>query len=441
MVWWVAPAILLLASAEVAAQDAALIERGRKLFFEETFDGNGRTCGTCHPATNNFTIDRAFVRRLPSSDPLFIVRSTRELSELEIKQFLKDGTILENVDGLSNPGVMRGVPHTLAMRNSSGRQGWSGDGSPGGTLRSFATGAVIQHFPKTLARVPGQDFRLPTEDELDAMEAFQLSLGRQEDINLASLPPFDDEEVELGRALFQEAPTRDGTTRACSGCHRNAGTGDGQFDTGVAHLANSPACLLGFRVPGDGGLGSSPVTTMSVRELCGDGPKKTLVTFRGDGTFNAPPAIEAADTPPFFHNNAVETLEAAISFYTTDVFNDSPAGDDRAFVLGDDGVVAIAAFLRTLNAMENIRSSNAFDQRAMDPDELAPVDELITWGMADTRDAIEVLTESDLFPDSVALLREALVQQRKAKAQRNIDMLEDAVAAKEAARDLMVRMD
>ena len=34
-----------------------LIEQGRVLFFEETFNGNGRTCGTCHRLENNFTID------------------------------------------------------------------------------------------------------------------------------------------------------------------------------------------------------------------------------------------------------------------------------------------------------------------------------------------------------------------------------------------------
>jgi hypothetical protein len=41
-----------------------LIEEGRRLFLEETFDGNGRTCGTCHPPTNNFTIDPEFIRTL-----------------------------------------------------------------------------------------------------------------------------------------------------------------------------------------------------------------------------------------------------------------------------------------------------------------------------------------------------------------------------------------
>ena len=139
---------------------------------------------------------------------------------------------------------MRGVPHTLALRTSTqnGATGWSGDGSPG-DLREFATGAVTQHFPKTLNRVPGVDFRLPTAEELDAMLAFQLSLGRQQDIDLATLPPFADATVEEG-APVQSAPARDGSTRACTACHTNGGTNDRQFDTGVAKLPNAPACRL-----------------------------------------------------------------------------------------------------------------------------------------------------------------------------------------------------
>src|SRR5687768_5126758 len=37
---------------------------GARVFFDETFDGNGRKCGTCHPPANNFTIDRPFVESL-----------------------------------------------------------------------------------------------------------------------------------------------------------------------------------------------------------------------------------------------------------------------------------------------------------------------------------------------------------------------------------------
>ena len=47
-----------------------LVEQGRELFFNETFEGNGRTCGTCHRAENNFTIDPAFIATLPGAREL-----------------------------------------------------------------------------------------------------------------------------------------------------------------------------------------------------------------------------------------------------------------------------------------------------------------------------------------------------------------------------------
>ena len=50
----------------------ALVLQGADLFFNETFNENGRTCGTCHPAENNFTIDPRFIATLPDNDPLFV---------------------------------------------------------------------------------------------------------------------------------------------------------------------------------------------------------------------------------------------------------------------------------------------------------------------------------------------------------------------------------
>ena len=44
----------------------------------------------------------------------------------------------------------------------------------------------------------------------------------------------------------------------------------------------------------------------------------------GVGRFNVPPLTEAADTAPFFHNNAIKTLEEAIAFYSSDEFFLSP---------------------------------------------------------------------------------------------------------------------
>ena len=151
------------------------------------------TCGTCHPAGNNFTIDPQFIATLPPDDPLFVAEFDDNLKDLERPRLMRQfGLILENVDGFENPGLMRCVPHLFALNLTvqmlpqnvaaagfADSTGWSGDGQPlelpggvttGGSLREFAVGAVFQHFTKTLNRMPGVDFRLPTEEELDANE-------------------------------------------------------------------------------------------------------------------------------------------------------------------------------------------------------------------------------------------------------------------------------
>ena len=333
----------------------ALIARGRALFFNETFGGNGRTCGTCHPAENNFTIDPAFIATLPPNDPLFVAEFNPALAQnFENPRLMREfGLITENLDGfgdLAGQFVLRGVPHVLALRTSVNspqgpRTGWSGDGAPGdGSLRAFATGAVIQHFTKTLNRVAGVDFRLPSAAELDALEAFQLSLGRQDELQLPL--PLKGTLARRGQAIFLD----DGVGK-CNICHGNAGAnarlgttslGNANFNTGVEALPDQPARLTAERVPADDGLGSP-----------------------GDGTFNTPPLVEAADTAPFFHNNAIATLEGAVGFYDGDAFNDSPSGqflksidpNRKGIELDATQIQAIAAFLRVLNAVENIRQT------------------------------------------------------------------------------------
>ncbi|MBC8119685.1 MAG: hypothetical protein H7X75_08945, partial [Burkholderiaceae bacterium] len=93
-----------------------LISQGARLFFDGRFAGNGRTCGTCHPRSNNLTIDVAFIASLPANDPLFVAEFNPALAQLERPALMRQfGLILENLDGLDDPTnkfVMRSVPHT-----------------------------------------------------------------------------------------------------------------------------------------------------------------------------------------------------------------------------------------------------------------------------------------------------------------------------------------
>ena len=96
-----------------------LVDEGERLFFEETFGGNGRTCGTCHRDDNNYTIDPRFIATLPASDPLFVAERNPALRTLENSRLLRRfGLITENLDGFNQPGVLRGVPHILGMSQS-----------------------------------------------------------------------------------------------------------------------------------------------------------------------------------------------------------------------------------------------------------------------------------------------------------------------------------
>jgi cytochrome c peroxidase len=441
-----APFSVLIPSPAYAAGTAgatdleALIARGRDIFLNETFNGNGRTCGSCHPEQNNFTLDPRFIATLPPTDPLFVAEFNPALAvNFENPTLMRNfGLILENVDGvddLKNKFVMRGVPHTLALSTSlepapeAGlpapdgktprvdgtitppfqRTGWGGDGAPGGgTLREFATGAVRQHFTQTLSRVEGVDFRLPTEDELNALEAFQLSLGRQVDEELQGLKFKNALAAEGQRLFFGE--------EKCNLCHRNAGasaeiasssapgapliTSNANFNTGVEDLDLGPGRPAGS-IPRDGGFGREfDVSTGGF----------------GNGTFNTPPLVEAADTGPFFHNNAVvTTIEDAVRFYGTRAFNDSSAGqllksldpEGLEIEVGDDEARAIGAFLRVINARENIRSSIALNERAQDAYRLDDVLDLLRLSISEINDAIGVLRGAGLHPGARLNLRAA----------------------------------
>ncbi len=72
--------------------------------------------------------------------------------------------------------------------------------------------------------------------------------------------------------------------------------------------------------------------------------------------FNVPVLIEAADTGPFFHNNVfLSGIEGAVSFYVSPQFQASTLGPLLNIQLTQAEINDIGAFLRGLNAAENIR--------------------------------------------------------------------------------------
>lgn len=423
-----------------------LVIKGRELFFKETFNGNGRTCGTCHREDHNLTIDAAFIAALPNNDPLFVAEFNPALAKnFENPKLMREfGLILENQDG-PDTFNMRSVPHVFAQRVSIDsnpntrfhcasdtqcpRTGWSGDGAPGTQdLKAFATGAVIQHFTKTLNRRAGVDFRLPTEEELTAMEAFQLSLGRQEDLQLPL--PLKSIVAAKGQEVFN-SPTQG----KCSFCHFNAGANVGprsrlgqgnlNFNTGVEDLPDQPEDLAGETNNHDDGLGTP-----------------------GDGTFNTPSLVEAADTGPFFHNHSVATIEGAVAFYNGDAFNNSPAGQairgeaSRAINLDATQVVSVAAFLRVINALHNINELDKMLGAVARNEYLAGEhpEHVAERSLNDIDDAVMVLAGGGLHPDAVKDFKQAraLVEEAVQYPSRRIRLAEHAQKVIGRARGRMV---
>lgn len=420
-----------------------LVTLGEELFFNETFNGNGRTCGTCHPAENNFTLDPDFIATLPADDPLFVAEFVPELnSDLNGGLVFENPTLMRekalivaNVDGfgdLTSRFVMRGVSHTLGLPAAlegdgpalpAHRTGWGGDGAPvgefgdltaTGSLRDFAIGATIQHFPLTMNREIGVDFRLPTAGELDAMEAFQLSLGRDEDPDLDSMV-FLDPETENGKDLFVNGSA--GSTPpffSCTQCHENAGAkrqGENQNRaTGTEEfLVNNPDTVGQLR-PIDGGFGTSP---------SGGFPGTPIANADGsfgNREFNIISAIEAAETEPLFHNNVATTLRDSIEFYASDEFF---IADNRRIVFTDSELDDVERFLRVLNYLDNVdHQAPPYGEKALialsQPEINEPlVTRLMDLAIANCNDAADSLRGMKLHKDPD--LADAFKRARKAR--------------------------
>ena len=316
--------------------DRALVAQGERLFFEETFDGNGRTCGTCHPAAEAFTIGPSTVAALPPTDPLFVAEAVPGLAQLERPPLLRGprALILENVDGFDLPPVFRGTPHLLNVGGTA-PYGFSGDVPD---LRTFAANAVRQHFPRSLARIPGVDFHEPTEEELAALEAFMQSIvvgnpGGAFPYQLALGPS-----ASRGRDLF--------TGRArCGFCH-NGPFFSTPFGVPFGEPFGEP---VGLRF--DTGVTRRPNNVIPPPECPGCQP---IGPLEHDRSFDVPTLLGIRDTAPFFHDNSAATLRDAVAHYGSRSFNESPAvAFVGPIVLSGHDIDDLTAFLESLTACGN----------------------------------------------------------------------------------------
>ncbi|HEU0253505.1 MAG TPA: hypothetical protein VFR12_10780, partial [Pyrinomonadaceae bacterium] len=130
--------------------------------------------------------------------------------------------------------------------------------------------------------------------------------------------------------------------------------------------------------------------------------------------------------------------------YNSEAFNNAPGFGSLigGIRLEATEVEAVAAFLRVINALENIRSSVELEQRATTTGNFHTAQELIKLSIAELQDAIEVLSCASLHPDAQMRLKEALAIDVVAlvtsnDGARNL-LLNQAILKKNQAKNLMV---
>ncbi len=298
---------------------------GKKLFEDETFDGNGRTCQTCHSKSTG-TLSLQQIQDAFAEDPagpLFrSIDSDDGLGE-SFDRLLTHGTIrvtlplppgwsLVDDPEATEVTVLRGIPTTL---NVALDDIFMVDARVD-NLEDQALGAVLAHAE------PG---RLPTPEELAAIADFETSnkfFSNNELKQWANgvgpapqLPPGNTESEIRGRTFFAPGGV-------CAFCH--SGPMLNETDGNLPFPPLPPGVRVFTAFVSELNMDNHPVQTFAVANDDGSttivqspDPGRALIT--GDladlNLFRTPTLWGIKDTAPYFHDNSSDTLEELMDHY------------------------------------------------------------------------------------------------------------------------------
>ena len=301
---------------------------GLFLFRHETFDGNGRTCQTCHTKSSG-ALSPAQVEAAWADDPdgpLFRALDSDDGTGASYNRLREDATVLVNIplpDGwtladdptATTVTFQRGIPTIVNTAALDPVLMYDGRNA---TLQEQAHGAINAHAE------PG---RQPTDPELDAIAAFQQSnrFFSNKDLRkwakgtkpAPELPPGTTDAEIRGREWM--VPSVEGV---CSHCH------------GGPMLNETTEFLLAPLPPGtrfftafvsEFNNAGNPVHTFEVDN--GDGtttivetpdPGRAMIT--GDladlNAFKIPSLWGAHNTAPYFHDNSAADFDELNAHYS-----------------------------------------------------------------------------------------------------------------------------
>jgi cytochrome c peroxidase len=378
---------------------------GRRLFEEETFRGNGRTCLTCHSReTGTVAPKDARARFLADrNDPLFLHDGSDDNDGdgfgdgRHVTRMLTDATILmrinlhKNVELQGKPWVRtitvrRGIPTTLntpaldPVLMLDGRQP---------TLQAQALGAITDHAQAT---------RKVRQKELDLIASFQKTPRFFSSPALLifaltghapGLPQGRTESEKRGRVFFEDLPPDFSVNPpnfkpgACAACHSGPllnqtnqflpvpvppGTRFQSVLVSEFNAAGNPVMDFVFRNQKND---LDPATNQDGKpdgniSVSSPDPGRALITGIADdfapplpgsiahvNAFKIPQLRGIRDTAPYFHDNSAKTLEDVAEHYrqfflaVSDPDGPGPAGP--LIVLTDQDKKDIVAFLKLLD--------------------------------------------------------------------------------------------
>jgi cytochrome c peroxidase len=325
------------------------VKAGERLFDNETFHGNGRTCATCH-AGKNETLSPEDIVRLARhgrhDDPIFRSIDADVVGGNTYDRLLTNATIRINIplpDNVAIQGstarsaeLFRGIPSTL---NAPALQPVLMADGRAPNLQAQAAGAIAAHME------PGTT---PTQDQLDDIAAYeqtQFSSAQLESFAAGGpepvLPPGRTDSEKRGRIFFTD--DAHSLVPRCVHCHSGP-----MLDT------TSPGLQDIFGVPAGSKVftafvsqlqtgGGTPVTyeftdaSGNVTTYTSTDPGRALISGNPAEAdmFKITTLWNAKNTAPYFHNNGAKNLDELMDHYQNmfGLFGLSLSTQDRADII------------------------------------------------------------------------------------------------------------
>ena len=340
-----ATAIAVGASTGSGAGPGQVLE-GKRLFEQETFGGNGRTCQTCHGLETGTVSPEDAQKRFAKDphDPLFVHDGSDDGQGKGTSRMRRDATVLmtiemaKNVQLADDPSaktvvLARGIPTTLntpaldEVLMVDGRQP---------TLERQATGAIQDHAQGAVPSIAG----------LQAIAAFQKTnafFSSPEVRRFAlergvapALPEGLTDSEKRGRRFFEDEPPNPAEgfrPGLCAHCHSGPLMNQtNQFAQAFIQLpipAGQRFISVGVSEINEG---ANPVRTFLFNKglpnefiLDSPDPGRALITgvtqdedptLEHVNAFKISPLRGIRRTAPYFHDNSAKTLEDVAKHYT-----------------------------------------------------------------------------------------------------------------------------